>query len=137
MDVVRQLKTVGLKVTEPRVKILALLAEKPQRHWSVESLYKELCAQGDDIGLATVYRVLSSFLQLGIVDRHSFAKGGYAVYELAEVKHHDHIVCTKCGKVDEFVDPIIEKRQVIIARKARYVLTSHALNLYGVCAYCQ
>lgn len=136
VDIVLQLKAAGLKITGPRVKIFNLLAQTPIRHWSVEALYQALCAQGEEISLATVYRVLTQFEKVDLVNRHRF-ESGYAVFELAELNHHDHLVCTQCGNVEEFVDSIIEDRQQMVAQKAKYILTGHALNLYGVCASCQ
>lgn len=106
------------------------------RHWRAEELYQTLRSNQSEIGLATVYRILTQFEQSGLVHRHRF-EGGHAVFELAELNHHDHLVCTRCGRVEEFVDPIIEARQQIIARQASYVLTSHAHHLYGVCWGCQ
>lgn len=136
MDIVLQLKAAGLKITSPRLKIFNLLSQPPMRHWSVEALYQALCAQGEEISLATVYRVLTQFEKVALVNRHHF-ESGFAVFELAELSHHDHLVCTQCGKVEEFVDSIIEERQQMIAHKAKYILTGHALNLYGVCGTCQ
>lgn len=136
VNIISRLKTAGLKATGPRIKILQVLAHAERRHWSAEALHKALLAQAEDVGLATVYRVLAQFEKVNLVLRHRFEED-QAVYELAEALHHDHLVCIACGKVEEFVDSVIENRQKIVAKQANYILTSHALNLYGVCAACQ
>lgn len=124
------LKEAGLKVTSPRVKILRLLQLPKNQHISAEDLYKKLLEQGDEVGVATVYRVLNQFDDAGIVTRHHF-EGGKSVFELANQHHHDHIVCLKCGKVIEFNDDLIEKQQQLIAEKYGIKLTNHSLYLYG------
>ncbi|WP_413110556.1 ferric iron uptake transcriptional regulator [Thaumasiovibrio sp. DFM-14] len=126
------LKQAGLKVTLPRLKILELLQEPDCQHISAEDLYKKLLDIGEEIGLATVYRVLNQFDDAGIVTRHHF-EGGKSVFELASQKHHDHLVCLDCGKVIEFSDEIIEKRQREIAASFNVRLTNHSLYLYGNC----
>ncbi len=131
-----QLKKVGLKVTLPRVKILNILENSIDRHMSAEDVFKALLEAGDEVGLATVYRVLTQFEQAGIVERHHF-EGGHSVFELDEGEHHDHLVCLKCGKVEEFTDEIIEERQHKIAQKANFELKDHSLYLYGICGDCQ
>lgn len=133
----QDLRNAGLKVTLPRVKILEIL-EKQQndRHLSAEKVYKILLSEGEEIGLATVYRVLTQFEAAGLVSRHHF-EGGNAIFEINKGSHHDHVVCMKCGKVAEFTDEIIEKRQDEIARSLGYVLTDHSLYLYGYCTACQ
>lgn len=130
------LKKAGLKVTTPRLKILEMLENAQEHHMSAEDIYRGLVAGGDDIGLATVYRVLTQFEEAGLVIRHNF-EGGQSVFELDNGKHHDHLFCVKCGKVEEFVDTEIEKRQHEIAAKAGYRITDHCLNIYGVCNECQ
>ncbi|TKB48257.1 ferric iron uptake transcriptional regulator [Ferrimonas sediminicola] len=125
------LKKAGLKVTLPRVKILELLQHPGNQHISAEDLYKLLLDQGEEIGLATVYRVLNQFDDAGIVTRHHF-ESGKAVFELATQHHHDHLVCLDCGKVVEFSDEMIEQRQHEIAQKHNIKLTNHSLYLYGV-----
>lgn len=132
----QDLRKAGLKVTLPRLKILQILEQSAQRHMSAEELYRALLDSGEDIGLATVYRVLTQFEDAKIVTRHRF-EGGHSVYELNEGAHHDHILCLKCGRVDEFVDAEIEKRQRKIAADAGYEMTDHALYIYGVCAACR
>jgi Fur family ferric uptake transcriptional regulator len=132
----QQLKQVGLKVTLPRIKILSILENSKDRHLSAEDVYKALLEAEDEVGLATVYRVLTQFEQAGIVVRHHF-EGGHSVFELDEGEHHDHLVCLKCGKVVEFTDETIEKRQHDIAENAGFTLQDHSLNLYGVCTECQ
>lgn len=126
------LKKAGLKVTLPRVKILELLQQPETQHVSAEDLYKLLIDQGEEIGLATVYRVLNQFDDAGIVTRHHF-EGGKSVFELATQEHHDHLVCLDCGKVIEFHDEIIEQRQRDIASQYNIKLTNHSLYLYGHC----
>lgn len=130
------LRKAGLKVTLPRTKILQILERTPRRHMSAEDVYRELLEQGEDVGLATVYRVLTQFQEAKIVTRHHF-EGGHSVFELDQGGHHDHILCVKCGKVDEFVDPEIEKRQRRIAEEAGYEMTDHSLYIYGVCPRCR
>lgn len=132
----QDLRKVGLKVTLPRMKILEILEENDQHHLSAEDVYKVLLEAGEDIGLATVYRVLTQFETAGLVTRHHF-EGGHSVFELASGDHHDHILCVKCGRVDEFVDELIEERQKEIAKKAGYEMTDHSLYIYGVCSKCQ
>lgn len=126
------LKKAGLKVTLPRIKILELLQQPDTQHVSAEELYKLLIDQGEEIGLATVYRVLNQFDDAGIVTRHHF-EGGKSVFELATQEHHDHLVCLDCGKVIEFHDEVIEERQRVIAGQFNIKLTNHSLYLYGHC----
>lgn len=125
----QDLRKAGLKVTLPRVKILQYLEEAPERHMSAEDIYKALLDAGEDVGLATVYRVLTQFEQAGIVERHNF-EGGSAVFELANEGHHDHMVRLDTNEVIEFVDAEIEKRQQIIAEKHGFELVDHKLVLY-------
>lgn len=126
------LKKAGLKITLPRVKILELMQDPENQHISAEDLYKKLLDMGEEIGLATVYRVLNQFDDAGIVSRHHF-ESGKAVFELSTQHHHDHLVCLSCGKVIEFSDEVIESRQKEIAKKHNIKLTNHSLYLYGVC----
>ena len=130
------LKKAGLKVTLPRIKILQILENAREHHLSAEDVYRVLLESGQDIGLATVYRVLTQFEEAGLVVRHHFAEG-YSVFELDSGAHHDHLVCVKCGNVKEFVDPIIEERQQYVAKQAGYIITDHHLNIYGICGGCQ
>lgn len=133
----QDLRNAGLKVTLPRVKILEILEKQTSdRHLSAEQVYKILLSENEDIGLATVYRVLTQFEAAGLVARHHF-EGGNSVFELDHGAHHDHIVCMKCGKVDEFTDDTIESRQKEIAQRLGYELTDHSLYLYGYCAACK
>ncbi len=132
----QNLKNVGLKVTAPRVKILQILENADSLHLSAEDIYKSLLEMGDDVGLATVYRVLTQFESAGLVIRHRF-EGGLSVFELDDGKHHDHLVCVKCERVIEFVDAIIEARQIAIAAEMKFRITEHSLNLYGVCEKCE
>jgi Fur family ferric uptake transcriptional regulator len=132
----QDLKKVGLKVTLPRIKILEILESNEPRHMSAEDVYKILLETGEDVGLATVYRVLTQFESAGLITRHNF-EGGHSVFELDEGRHHDHILCIKCGRLDEFVDETIEQRQRAIAQERGYSITGHNLTIYGVCAECQ
>lgn len=134
----RDIRKAGLKVTVPRLRILEMLESRAdeQRHLSAEDVYKNLLQQGEDIGLATVYRVLTQFETAGLVHRHHF-EGGNSVFELNRGEHHDHLVCITCGQVKEFRDETIEERQREIARQMGYQLTDHALCLYGICTACQ
>ena len=131
----QELKDAGLKITLPRIKILQILENAEVHHVSAEDVYKLLLANGEEIGLATVYRVLTQFEQAGLVVRHNF-EGGHSVFELASEKHHDHIVCVRCGRVEEFNDVEIERRQEEVARSMGYELTDHHLNMYGLCPEC-
>lgn len=126
------LKAMGLKTTLPRLKILNLLENSPVRHLSAEDIYKELLNEGEDIGLATVYRVLTQFEQAGLLERHHF-ETGKAVFELSTDGHHDHLVCLQCGRVEEFFDAEIERRQEKIAKERGFVLQDHFLYLYADC----
>lgn len=128
----QQLKDAGLKITSPRVKILDYLRQPACQHISAEDLYKLLLDNGEEIGLATVYRVLNQFDDAGIVTRHHF-EGGKSVFELSQQHHHDHLVCLDCGNVVEFSDDVIEQRQKEIAEKYGMKLTHHSLYLYGSC----
>ncbi len=134
----QDLRDAGLKVTLPRVKILEILEKQSaeDRHLTAEKVYKILLSEDEEIGLATVYRVLTQFEAAGLVTRHHF-EGGNSVFELNKGTHHDHIVCMKCGRVDEFTDEVIEERQQAIAAKLHYELTDHSLYLYGICQQCQ
>lgn len=131
----KDLKKHGLKVTAARVKILDLLEKHKEAHLSAEDVYKKMLEQGEEVGLATVYRVLTQFESAGIIKRHHF-EGGHSVYEMDEGLHHDHMVCLRCGEVTEFVDEIIEERQEKIARDAKFTMTDHSLTIYGVCRAC-
>ncbi len=130
------LKNAGLKVTLPRMKILEFLEASNVRHQSAEEIYRALLGMGEEIGLATVYRVLTQFESAGLVSRHHF-EGGQAVFELNQSGHHDHIVCVACGKVEEFFDETIESQQIKIAEDKGYQVTDHSLTLYGKCSDCQ
>ena len=134
----QDIRNAGLKVTLPRVKILEMLEKRQisDRHLTAENVYKNLLEQGEEIGLATVYRVLTQFEAAGLVKRLHF-EGGNSVFELNRGEHHDHILCVKCGKVDEFTDETIEARQQEIAERLGYEMTEHCLYLYGICADCQ
>ncbi|MBP6903326.1 MAG: ferric iron uptake transcriptional regulator [Burkholderiaceae bacterium] len=127
-----ELKSSGLKATLPRIKILEVFQRSAQRHMTAEDVYKLLLAEGADIGLATVYRVLMQFEQAGLLSRNHF-ESGKSVFELNEGKHHDHLVCLSCGHVEEFYDPEIERRQRAVAEAHGFELQDHALSLYAVC----
>ena len=128
----KELKNTGLKVTVPRLKVLDIFQHSNERHLTAEDVYRKLLEEHSDIGLATVYRVLTQFEQAGLLVRHHF-EGGKAVYELNEGGHHDHLVCLQCGRVEEFYDPEIEKRQVKVARERGFEISEHALYLYADC----
>lgn len=128
-----EIKKAGLKVTLPRIKILELLEASSERHPSAEELYKMLIERDEDIGLATVYRVLTQFEAAGLVVKHNF-EGGHSVFELDRGEHHDHLVCVVCGKVEEFCDHIIETRQKEIAEERGFSILDHALTIYGRCS---
>jgi Fur family ferric uptake transcriptional regulator len=127
-----EIKNSGLKATLPRIKILEIFQTTQQRHMTAEDVYKALLDERADIGLATVYRVLTQFEQAGLLSRSNF-ESGKAVFELNEGTHHDHLVCIDCGLVEEFFDPEIENRQQAIAKERGFKLQEHALALYGVC----
>ena len=130
-----ELKSTGLKATLPRLKILEIFQKGTQRHMTAEDVFRILLEERSDIGLATVYRVLMQFEQAGLLIRSNF-DSGKAIYELDEGQHHDHFVCTACGKVEEFFDPEIEKRQQIVAKAKGWVVQDHSMSLYGHCAEC-
>ena len=132
----KDIRKVGLKVTLPRLKILEMLESGDSRHMSAEDLYKALLESGEEIGLATVYRVLTQFESAGLVNRLNF-ESGHSVYEINQGKHHDHMLCIKCGRVDEFIDDAIEARQAAIAERMGYDMTDHSLYIYGVCPDCR
>ena len=132
----QDLKDAGLKITLPRIKILQILESSKIHHLSAEDVYKHLLQNDEEIGLATVYRVLTQFESAGLVIRHHF-EGGHSVFELSNNDHHDHLVCVKCGLVEEFHDEEIERRQENIAAKRGFALTDHSLNLYGLCPRCR
>jgi len=132
MTTLNDLKTTGLKATAPRLKILNLFEHSKVRHLSAEDVYRLLLNEGLDIGLATVYRVLTQFEQAGLLTRHHF-ESGKAVFELNQGHHHDHMVCINCGRVEEFLDPEIERRQTQIAAERGFVIREHALYLYAEC----
>ena len=132
----QDLKKAGLKATLPRIRILQILENNSQRHMSAEDVYKALLDAGEDVGLATIYRVLTQFESAGLVTRHHF-EGGHSVFELNEGAHHDHILCVSCGRIEEFVDELIEERQEKIAERLGFSMTDHSLYIYGICPSCQ
>lgn len=132
----KDLKIVGLKATFPRLKILDMFRRSEQRHLSAEDVYRVLLDEKVEIGLATVYRVLTQFEQAGILMRSQF-DGGKAIFELNDGEHHDHLVCTYCGKVEEFSDQQIEERQHKVAKEHGFDLETHAMVLYGMCKNCR
>ena len=136
MTNIEDLKSTGLKATLPRLKILEVFQKTDQRHMTAEDVFRLLLKERSDIGLATVYRVLMQFEQAGILSRSNF-ESGKAIYELDEGQHHDHFICTICGKVEEFYDPEIEKRQQAVAHAKGWVVQDHAMALYGQCAGCK
>jgi Fur family ferric uptake transcriptional regulator len=126
------LKSIGLKATLPRLKILDLFEQSEKRHMTAEEVYRLLSDEGQDIGLATVYRVLTQFEQAGLLMRHHF-DSDKAVFELNQGDHHDHLVCIQCGKVEEFFDAEIEKRQNRIAKERGFAIHDHSLQIYADC----
>ena len=132
MTNIDELKSTGLKATIPRLKILEVFQRSGQRHMSAEDVYRFLLQERSDVGLATVYRVLTQFEQASILARSQF-EGGKSVYELNQGEHHDHIVCLDCGQVEEFYDPEIEQRQQAVAKLKGFTITDHALSLYATC----
>jgi Fur family ferric uptake transcriptional regulator len=128
----KDLKNAGLKATLPRLKVLSLFENSKERHLSAEDIYKVMINAGEDVGLATVYRVLTQFEQAGLLIRHHF-ESGKAVFELNAGGHHDHVVCMKCGRVAEFYDEEIEKRQENAAAKLGFTMQDHSLTIYGLC----
>lgn len=132
MTTPNDLKNIGLKATLPRLKILDLFENSDVRHLTAEDVYKMLMKEGMEIGLATIYRVLTQFEQAGILIRHHF-ESGKAVFELNQGGHHDHLVCIQCGRVEEFYDPEIERRQVKIAKERGFTIHEHSLQLYADC----
>jgi len=128
----QDLKNAGLKVTLPRMKILEILEQKRKEHLSAEDIYRILMGDNNEVGLATIYRVLTQFESAGLVTRHHF-EGGQAVFELDCGTHHDHIVCVDCGRVEEFMDEVIEERQKRITDEMGFELRDHSMTLYGVC----
>jgi len=129
----RELKRAGLKATVPRLKILEMLETSDKHHLSAEDVYRELLEAGDDVGLATIYRVLTQFESAGLVSRHHF-ESGHAVFELERGHHHDHVVCVQCGKVEEFFDQAIEDRQKLVVAKMGYEIQDHSLVIYSNCS---
>ncbi len=127
-----ELKSMGLKATVPRMTILDLFRRSPTRHLTAEDVYRQLVMERFDIGLATIYRVLTQFEQAGLLERHHF-ESGKAVFELNDGKHHDHLVCLQCSRVEEFNDPEIERRQNRIAKERGFAVVEHALYLYVDC----
>lgn len=135
MTNIDELKSTGLKATLPRLKILEIFQKGTQRHMTAEDVFRVLLEDRSDVGLATVYRVLAQFEQADILSRSHF-ESGKAVYELNEGKHHDHLICTSCGRVEEFYDAEIERRQQMIAVDKGWILQDHAMSLYGLCGDC-
>ncbi|MBB4842854.1 Fur family ferric uptake transcriptional regulator [Paucibacter oligotrophus] len=132
MNRTEEIKNSGLKATLPRIKILEIFQKTAQRHMTAEDVYKALLTEDADIGLATVYRVLTQFEQAGLLSRNHF-ESGKSVFELNEGHHHDHLVCLTCGRVEEFFDPEIEERQHVIALQRGFELQEHSLALYASC----
>ena len=132
MSTSHDLKNIGLKATLPRLKILNLFENSDVRHLTAEDVYKLLLGEGMEIGLATIYRVLTQFETAGMVVRHNF-EGGRSVFEINHGSHHDHMVCIECGHVFEFMDDAIEERQRRVAEKAGFIVDAHQLYMYGVC----
>ena len=132
MNSIDELKNTGLKATLPRLKVLEIFQNGTQRHMTAEDVFRVLLIERSDVGLATVYRVLTQFEQAGILSRSNF-EGGKAIYELNEGQHHDHLVCLDCGKVEEFFDLDIENRQHAVAKSKGFMIAEHSLSLYAHC----
>ena len=132
MSNIDELKSTGLKATLPRLKILEIFQAGKQRHMTAEDVYRVLLEERSDIGLATVYRVLTQFEQAGLLNRSNF-ESGKAVYEINEGQHHDHLVCLDCGKVEEFYDAEIESRQQLVAKTKGFAIADHSLSIYANC----
>lgn len=132
MSNIEELKSTGLKATLPRLKILEIFQAGKQRHMTAEDVFRVLLEDRSDIGLATVYRVLTQFEQAGLLNRSNF-ESGKAVYEINEGQHHDHLVCLDCGKVEEFYDAEIEKRQNAVALSKGFTIADHSLSIYANC----
>ncbi|HLB56752.1 MAG TPA: ferric iron uptake transcriptional regulator [Coxiellaceae bacterium] len=130
-----ELRKAGLKITAPRLRILELMENVKPHHISAESIHQQLKDQGNDVGLATVYRVLIQFETAGLIRRHNF-EGGFSVFEIEQGHHHDHMVCERCGAVKEFFDEVIEKRQAEIAEQSEFAITEHHHTIYGICKKC-
>ncbi|MDS4070863.1 MAG: ferric iron uptake transcriptional regulator [Candidatus Competibacter sp.] len=128
----KELKQAGLKVTLPRMKILDMLQHQGSTHLTADAIYQSLVDSGEEIGLATVYRVLTQFESAGLVKRHHF-ESGQSVFEINQGEHHDHILCLECGRIEEFCDEDIERRQRVIAQRLGFELAEHCLILYGHC----
>lgn len=131
----KDLKKVG-KITLPRQKILQILESAEPHHMSAQDVYRKLLDAGEDVALATIYRVLTQFEEAGLVKKHNF-EGGEAIYEIDQGLHHDHLICVECGFVQEFIDEKIEERQENIASSAGFIITDHNLTIYGICKACQ
>jgi Fur family ferric uptake transcriptional regulator len=136
MTTSEELRRAGLKTTLPRLKILGIMEDESDQHFTAEDVYRKLLESGEEIGLATVYRVLTQFEAAGLVNRHNF-EGGRSVFELNDGGHHDHMVCVKCGAVLEFMDTKIEERQKQVAVENNFLLQEHLLYMYGICSACQ
>ena len=135
-EISEKLKDAGLKITHPRIKVLEILDQHEGKHATAEEIYRIFLDRGEEIGVATIYRVLTQCEQAGLVKRLQF-EGGPAVFELRDEDHHDHIVCVRCGAVSEFHDEIIEERQRAIADNAGFELEDHSMVLYGLCPACR
>lgn len=131
----QELKRAGLKATLPRLRILEILEHADPRHMTAEDVYRALMDHGEDVGLATIYRVLTQFEGAGLVSRHNF-ESGQSVFEINSGRHHDHLVCMQCGRVEEFEDEVIEQHQLAIAKRYGFELVEHSLVLYGKCKAC-
>ncbi len=133
------LRQVGLKATVPRMKILDFLHNSDERHLSAEDIYKAMLAENEEVGLATIYRVLTQFEAAGLVLRHHF-EGDRSLFELdggEGITHHDHLVCEQCGAIQEFYDEVIERTQIEVAERSGFKILSHSLHIQGICAACQ
>jgi Fur family ferric uptake transcriptional regulator len=135
-DYADALRRLGLKITMPRLKVLKILEQEHVRHFTAEAVYDALKQQDEDIGIATVYRILTQFETVGLVKKLRF-EDGHAVFELQTGEHHDHLVCVRCGFVEEFCDEIVEERLKVIGQNKKFTMTEHALVIHGICKKCQ
>lgn len=135
----QDLKKAGLSATVPRLKILEIFEQNDRRHFSAEDIYKELLDRKENVGIATVYRVLNQFCDAGLINRLNLDKNksGQAIFELNRGEHHDHMYCIRCGRIEEFLDESIESKQEAIASKAGWVIKDHSMVLFGLCPQCK
>jgi Fur family ferric uptake transcriptional regulator len=133
---VQSLKRLGLKITLPRLKVLKILEQEHLRHFTAEAVYEALKQRDEDIGIATVYRILTQFETVGLVKKLRF-EDGHSIFELQTGEHHDHLVCVRCGSVEEFCDEIVEEQLKVIGKNKQFTMTEHVLVIHGICKNCE